>query len=146
MRSSTLLRVSRLDRLLAVLSVRALPQVEIACLLRCSTSAARNYVLELLDAGVVETVPHGEVNGRRYKSLYRLHPDQGRLAAFLAALRQAAAWPGRPRGMDAGPARMEFGHCPLTQDDAAIRRDPLVSALFGDIQAGGFAGQGGAPS
>ncbi|WP_020653009.1 hypothetical protein [Massilia niastensis] len=141
MRSSTVLRVSRLSRLLAVLSVRELPQVEIASLLRCSTSSARNYVLELLEAGVIETVPHGHANGRMYKSLYRLGPDQGLISAFRASLEQGGEWerPERPvrqcaleRKPERSVIRVESSQWMLPSGGAAVRRDPLVSALFGD--------------
>ena len=75
MRPSTAARLARLTRLRAVLAARALPQAGIADVLDCSASAARNYVGALLAAGVVESVPHGRVNGRTYKSLYRLRRD-----------------------------------------------------------------------
>lgn len=75
MRPSTASRMAQLNRLRAMLSGRALPQAEIAEMLDCSASAARNYVGALLAAGVVESVPHGRVNGRTYKSLYRLRRD-----------------------------------------------------------------------
>lgn len=71
--------MAQLNKLRAMLAVRELPQVAIADMLACSQSAARNYVAELLEAGIVESVPHGRVNGRTYKSLYRLR-GEGRCA------------------------------------------------------------------
>ena len=70
--------MAQLSKLRAMLAVRELPQVAIADMLACSQSAARNYVAELLDAGEVERVPHGRVDGRTYKALYRLRGRGGR--------------------------------------------------------------------
>jgi DNA-binding IclR family transcriptional regulator len=105
MKPSSVRRVAQLNILLAVLSVRALPPTEVAHLLGCSISAARNYLLELVAAGLVDTVEHGYVDGRMYKSLYRVRRDR--------ALADAAR--ARPAPGAGGP----------------VRRDQLVSALFG---------------
>lgn len=143
MRPSTLLRISRLDALLAALAVRDLPQVEVASLLRCSASSARNYVLGLVDAGVILPVPHGHANGRMYKALYRLNPNQRTIASFRASLEQAgecavarSAWPVRQHGPGFEPAgAVESPGCArpvIPPGGAVLRRDPLVSALFGE--------------
>lgn len=113
MRPSTTLRAARLGEVLDLLRERALPQAAIAARLRCSASAARNYVVELLAAGVIEAQPHGEADGRTYKFLYRLRADAAALAAFQARL--AGADPCRT-----GRARAQAAYA-----------DPLVGALFG---------------
>jgi hypothetical protein len=139
MRPSTLRRISQLNTLVAVLSVRALPQAAIANLLECSASGARNYLRELIAAGLVDTVAHGHLDGRMYKSLYRIRQDAGRVDAPRFGLADTGeCHPTPTTGSQVTGALFRHGACraravsPLSSSDSgAVSRDPLVSALFG---------------
>jgi predicted ArsR family transcriptional regulator len=77
----------------------------VALLLDCSASSARNYVLELVDAGLLTSSRGGPVRGRVASAIYRLkRPDQDHGGASAG---------GVPAAMLKAP------------------RDPLVMALFG---------------
>jgi hypothetical protein len=105
MRPSSLLRGARLSALVAELAVRELDNAGAAKLLRCSASSARNYLLELMDAGAVDASSDRSDGADR--TVYRLNPDKLGQGAFDAA------------GLIAG------------NPVAAAARDPLVAALFG---------------
>lgn len=105
MRPSTLLRMERLQLLAAAFARRSLRQADVAVLLDCSPSGARNYLNELVEAGAI--APSMATAGERSfsKRIFALRPDGQR----------------RVQGL-------------LTEDCAALphlQRDPLVAALFG---------------
>jgi hypothetical protein len=104
MRPSSLLRNTRLNALLAALAVRDLGSIGTAALLDCSASSARNYLLELLDAGVVSAILNPAVGNER--TVYRLNTDRLLVDDFQSTL-----------APDCGAT--------------AAARDPLVAALFG---------------
>lgn len=106
MRPSSLLRNTRLNALLAELSLRDMGSLGAATLLDCSASSARNYLLELLDAGVVRALPNPADGNDR--TVYRINPDKCLVGDFQAALTVAGD------AVAAAPAR-----------------DALVAALFG---------------
>jgi predicted ArsR family transcriptional regulator len=106
MRPSTQLRGARLDTLVAELSARPLDIRGVAELLKCSESAARNYLRELVDGGLVGT-SSGRADGIG-RALYRLNSDEWARSALKAASAMAAA--------------------PVA---VTAVRDPLVAALFG---------------
>lgn len=107
MRPSSMLRIERLDALIAELSLRGLGSFGVAALLDCSASSARNYLLELRDAGVVVPGPNSAL-ACADKIVYRLSSDQLLVDGFKVAL-------ARSRG----------------EADGGAARDPLVAALFG---------------
>lgn len=107
MRPSSLLRIERLDALIAELSLRGLGSFGVAALLDCSASSARNYLLELRDAGVVVADANSEP-GCADKTVYRLSGDHFLVNGFKSSL-------SRSRG----------------GADTVAARDPLVAALFG---------------
>jgi hypothetical protein len=140
MRPSTLLRIERLGALVAAFSARDLGPAGIATLLRCSGSSARNYVAELLDAGVVKPMPGDRAEGSVDKNVYRLNPNRRLVDAFLASL--AAHGPDpltratqitgrnhRHRGASALDPVAACGN--RSAAEMVARRDPLVTALFG---------------
>lgn len=106
MRPSSLLRNARLGTLLAELSQRDLGSLGVAALLDCSPSSARNYLFELLDAGLLRALPNPAEGSDT--TVYRLTPDQGLVDAFKTSLTVAG-----------------------NAVAAAAERDPLVAALFG---------------
>jgi DNA-binding MarR family transcriptional regulator len=140
MRPSTLLRIERLNALLAAFSVGDLNHADVAALLQCSGSSARNYVFELIDAGVIRS-SHGQSDGRYDRAVYRLSPNRLLVDAFRASLantrkchdsRDALA---RSDGQDIA---CDLRQCPVFDAGSAseagslaARRDPLVAALFG---------------
>ncbi|RJG14453.1 hypothetical protein D3872_17715 [Massilia cavernae] len=85
-----------------------------AMLLNCSLTAARNYILELLDAGVVASHPVRQDAGCLDRTLYQLSADRPLVQRFLATL--------------ADTDRADF---PFGAPNPPARRDPLVTALFG---------------
>lgn len=111
MRPSSLLRIARLDALIAELSLREKGNLGAAAFLNCSVSTARNYLLELLDAGVIVTGLN-TVPACADKTVYRLSADHVLVAAFKATL---------------GPDCCGAG--------GVTGRDPLVAALFGAPRA-----------
>lgn len=139
MRPSSLRRISQLNTLVTVLSVRALPQAAIANLLKCSASGARNYLLELIAAGLVDTVAHGYLDGRMYKSLYRLRQDPGRVDEPRPGLADTGeCHPTPATGSQVTGAGIQHSACrahgvwPLSPSGSgAVYCDPLVTALFG---------------
>ncbi|MET0856993.1 MAG: hypothetical protein ABWY27_09620 [Telluria sp.] len=112
MRPSSLQRIARIDALIAELSLRQLGNLGAAALLDCSASSARNYLRELLDAGVIVT-GFKPMPACADKTVYRLSGDHLRVTAFQAALAAERC------GARAGAGR-----------------DPLVAALFGAPRAG----------
>jgi hypothetical protein len=108
MRPSSSLKAGRLQLLATAFARRALRQADVAALLDCSPSGARNYLNELMDAGVI-TVSHATGGERSFaRRAFVLHPDGHRAAQRLLAPAMAG----------------EGGAC-------VQRRDPLVAALFG---------------
>jgi hypothetical protein len=133
MRPSTMQRDQNLRTLVAEFSLRDMGYLDASLLLGCSASGARNYVDLLLDAGVLVRRRTSGVGGRD-RTVYRLNPDAGRVSAFLAmAAREDAS--------DAKPAAQPRAGRPLADCMPAaachdsgpmpVRRDPLVTALFG---------------
>lgn len=111
MRPSTQLRAVRLHQLIHALSARDLGNLDAATLLNCSASGARNYLLELLDAGVVTATSYSGAGPGAEKIVYCLNADQAIVHRFLDLLCKRSAC-----STGAGPT---------------TARDPLVMALFG---------------
>lgn len=114
MRPSSRLRATRLLVLIEGLETRELGVVGAATLLECSPSAARTYLLELLDAGII-TTSAVRGSGKPDKTVYCLGNDLHILEGFQIALERAAS-------------------CDDTATAAPVTwRDPLVWALFGGV-------------
>lgn len=140
---STARRLENMRLLLAELSRRPMQIDDIAALLGASVSAARNYVLELCDAGVANAVDGWD--GKSGKPHYRLAADPARSRAFLEQMTNPYRDAGVVvRRVTAGkPAKVAMGsgrNVHITGDDVhyafrverePVRRDPLVAALFG---------------
>jgi DNA-binding Lrp family transcriptional regulator len=74
-RPSTLLRQERLQLLAAAFARRTLRQADVAALLDCSPSGARNYLNELVEAGVI-TPCRATPDERTFaKRAFVLHPE-----------------------------------------------------------------------
>jgi hypothetical protein len=140
MRPSTLLRIARLDALVAAFSARDLGPAGIATLLRCSGSCARNYVTELVDAGMIKPMPAGLADRGVDKNVYRLTSNRRLVDAFLASLEacRAAAPACAPQVADQVDGHYGANTPGRFADRAnraganmVARRDPLVAALFG---------------
>jgi hypothetical protein len=138
MRPSTLLRIERLNALLAAFAVRDLGHADVAALLECSGSSARNYVFELIDSGVIRS--SHESDGRYDKAVYRLSPNRLLVDAFRASLadaqknHQKCDAPLARSVQDTGRDLREYraGSDPACEPGIfSARRDPLVAALFG---------------
>jgi hypothetical protein len=124
LRASSTQRVVNLRKLVEELSRQDLSRVAAAAQLGCSISASRNYLIELMDAGVVSLDP---LRKRRECPLYQLNPDSFVVQDFLAGLdetQQPAA---------SNPARQVWRSADflLRPGTPPARRDPLVAALFG---------------
>lgn len=74
-----MLRTEKLGELAVAFAQRDMGQLEAAALLECSASAARSYLFELLDAGVIRQKPQAE----RGKPVYRLSYDGASPAAAV---------------------------------------------------------------
>ena len=142
LRPSSARRLANLRALVAEFAGRAIGCAGVALFLDCSLSAARNYVAELLDAGVIASHPERQAAGCVDRTLYRQAADPLKVDQFLGALtrthgadgmaaRRGAAEP----GSSADPERIHrlwrdadfsFG-----AGRSPARRDPLVAALFG---------------
>lgn len=140
-----MLRIERLGALVAAYSVRDLGPAGVATLLRCSGSSARNYVAELLDAGVITPMPGGWADGCADKNVYRLTPNRRLVEAFLVSLEACG-----PEALTrARQVRRHYdAPCAATLDNPLAQcgnwaaanfapgRDPLVTALFGAPSGG----------
>jgi hypothetical protein len=129
LRASSTQRMANLRKLVDELSRQDLSRVGAAALLGCSISASRNYLIELMDAGVVSMHPlrHREC------PLYQLNPDPFAVQDFLAGLAEAQQ-PAAPHpDADGHPARQVWRTADflLRPGMPPARRDPLVAALFG---------------
>jgi hypothetical protein len=120
MRPSSLLRVTRLNALIEALSARELGSMAAARLLNCSASCARNYLMELMDAGIIAISSNLRADGSLDKTVYCLIADRAIVDMFQDSLEDLSA-------------------CEHTGPTVAMR-DPLVVALFGAPQA--LAGKG----
>ncbi|RJG21487.1 hypothetical protein D3872_06720 [Massilia cavernae] len=107
-------RISNLRALVEEFGKRDLGCAAAALFLSCSFSSARNYIVELLDAGVLAAHPVRQGAGCLDRTLYQLTADRLARQRFLATLAESD---------DAG---FSFG-----PGDRPARRDPLVAALFG---------------
>ncbi|WP_426193447.1 hypothetical protein [Massilia sp. DWR3-1-1] len=114
-RLSSARRIDKLGALVAAFAARDLGNAGVALLLECSLTAARNYLAELLDAGVIDAHPVRQAAGCLDRTLYRRSADPLAAGVFLAALTRADCVAGCSPGAGSAPAR----------------RDPLVAALFG---------------
>ncbi|MDP3670435.1 MAG: hypothetical protein WA191_21950 [Telluria sp.] len=141
-RPSTELRRVRLRALVAMFSEREIGYVEVARLLTCSASAARNYIFELMDAGVVSLSPNRGPAGGLDRSVYRISADRRIVDEFQAGLEKPLSCKGSrttsalrhcDEAPDALPVRTGAQSIPCALDTStpAARRDPLVAALFG---------------
>jgi hypothetical protein len=139
MRPSSARRLCIMRALVAELAGRDIGHAGVALFLGCSLSAARNYVSELLDAGVVAAHPARKDAGCMDRKLYRLTVDPLAVHKYLAALarsnggRGVAGW-GEGEAEDTIPDVERIRRSWSVADfslGAPARRDPLVAALFG---------------
>lgn len=137
MRPSTLLRIERLDKLIAAFAACDMGYLDAAKLLRCSASAARNYLAELVDAGVIQQC-RGNHDRSGGKSLYRLSADQATVCTYMTALGQACdrVNANLVSATSEGQCSRALPRPVVVVNCAALpvgttRRDPLVAALFG---------------
>lgn len=146
MRPSTMLRIARMNALMSAFAVRDMGHLEAATLLQCSQSSARNYMFELMDAGVI--IP-ADAQGRRRaaKPVYRLNHDTRVIDGYKAELGCTPEYVGARTGanpQDRAPKPVQrdrqlssvrlsdrYAGSPYAANEAAVQRDPLVAALFG---------------
>lgn len=121
-------RLTNMRTLVAEFSVRDLGYGGVALLLDCSSSAARNYICELLDAGLIASHPIRLAAGCADRTRFCLTDDPGLVRHFLAGL-------GKSQGGDGNSQRvhraLEHSNSSADMDHTQARRDPLVTALFG---------------
>lgn len=142
LRASSARRIEQLRALVAELMMRDIGYVGVATLLKCSQSAARIYVQELRNAGIITASPIRQPPDCVDKFAYRLHSDPQQVRAFLATLSQPQrcniSSPRKGGHTDEASSNVRRFH--IMQDDANIslrvsdapaQRDPLVAALFG---------------
>jgi hypothetical protein len=139
MRPSSARRLCIMRELVAEFARRNIGHTGVALFLGCSLSAARNYVFELLDAGVVASHPVRQAAGCVDRKLFRLAADPLAVRKYLAALprshgeRGAVAW-GDGEAAEPMPDVARIHRNWSVADfsmGAPARRDPLVAALFG---------------
>lgn len=122
MRRSSYRRQANLRTLVAGFALRDIGSAGVALFLDCSISAARSYIAELVDAGVLASHPVRQRAGCVDRTLYCRTADPLVVQAFLAAL---ASPP------EAAEHRWAASHGSSGVEDIPARRDPLVAALFG---------------
>lgn len=135
-------RIARLQAIIAELKVRDLGCAGTAALVDCSQSAARLYLAELREAGVICARTIRQAAGNADKFAHRLHSDQQLIEHFLAKL--ADAMHGDTGCACASVYDVSTGaqvrHFYLIRDDdktshkvsnSIPQPDPLISALFG---------------
>lgn len=139
MRASIILRIERLTALMAAFSANDLRQADVAALLKCSAGSARNYVIDLMDAGVIAPSSDYQVARGTFQLRYRLSSD----AFIVDEFREALANPRQSNITRAAsvkknvhlawrsPAGVEGADQPHSIRHVIARRDPLVAALFG---------------
>lgn len=143
MRPSTLLRIERLTALIAGFTPGVLQVADIAALLRCSLSSARNYIFELRDAGLIGLAAGSPTNCGIDRMVFCLTADRARIDAFMTVL----ANPGLfdltraktgARLCTVAPVAAFENHAlqPRASAIVNVRRDPLVAALFGAASGG----------
>lgn len=101
LRPSSARRLGNLRALVAEFAARDIGHAGVALFLPCSSTTARNYIAELLGAGLIIALPARQAAGGLDRTLYRRTADP--LSVNVSRR--------------AGPA--------------PARRDPLVAALFG---------------
>lgn len=139
LRPSTARRIERLRALVSELRVRDMGLVAIAAFLECSASAARNYVFELLDAGVVRSPPIKRPAGCVERTVYRLNTETLLLREFDAGketCKSTLAARGAQEHRAAVSADLLLNIRDGSNPSFGVgrvppRRDPLVTALFG---------------
>jgi DNA-binding transcriptional ArsR family regulator len=148
---STARRLANIRLLLAELSQREMNMDEIALLLNASASAVRNDIVELRRAGIVHAVHVQQGSYRSGKPSYRLSSNPELSRAFIDGIVNAnAEGDGNVvvrRGRADKPGQFTIGngrrihmfgdevHYAVRVDRDPVRRDPLVTALFGAAQA-----------
>jgi len=132
--------MANLHALIAELKVRNMGAV--ALFLACSSSAARNYLHELRDAGVIASALIRQSAVCIDKMVFYLNPDPALAQNYLATL--DACRSGNKIKTKGGEhqveARANVRHFHIVRDDVSIaltvgstsaQRDSLVAALFG---------------
>jgi hypothetical protein len=135
-RPASIRRHRRMEALIAEFSERDMDCAGVALFLNCSPSAARTYLNALLEASIIRS-------GRVPRDGYRLNGDPWLIHNFLADL-SASCWRRMDlkRGSKPATQARSYGsrHFHIIADDqfvgvkathVAVRRDPLVEALFG---------------
>lgn len=146
-RPSSARRMSNLRALVEEFGNRDLGCAGAALFLGCSYSSARNYLAQLLDAGVVASHPVRLGAGCIDRTLYRLTADPLVVHRFLAALAGPTGVQGMPAhggterletAPHAGSTRIVWRNADfsLAVGYAPTHRDPLVAALFGVVTPG----------
>lgn len=132
LRPSSARRLANLRSLVVAFAARDIGRAGVAALLGCSLSASRNYLAELLDAGVVLSHAVRQSDGCGDRTLYRLSADPLAVHDFLAGLAEPDGTAG-PNLADPQHVRRMWRDADffLTAGHAPARRDPLVAALFG---------------
>jgi hypothetical protein len=140
LRPSSARRLGHLRGLVAEFADRDIGQKGVALVLGCSQTAARNYLAELVDAGVVAAHPVRQAAGCMDRRLYRITADPLAVHRYLAALARshrrsaerddAAVSAPVPDGARIYRSWLAADFSP----GRPARRDPLVAALFGAAQ------------
>lgn len=141
MRPSSMRKLDRMRTLVGQMSMRDMDSMDIAELLRCSHTAARNYLSELLQAGVVISNRGRALGGGAIRLGFRLTGDTNMVERYLAALHASTSAEFLSRRVSQAPDEIKAKrHFHVMGDDRfltvrvtlqPVRRDPLVAALFG---------------
>lgn len=144
LRATSKRRIARLQTIIAELKVRDLGCAGTAALVDCSQSAARLYLAELREAGVICSRTIRQAAGNADKFGHRLHSDQQLIERFLAKLgnsMQSGAVSACVSVHDvdvSASAQVRRFHL-IRDDDKTSHKvsnsipqpDPLICALFG---------------
>ena len=137
MKPSSQRRIDNFRLLIARLAEGSMDPHAVTLLLSVSHKAARNYLHELVEAGVARPD-----TGRPEKTFVRLHAERDVSERFLDELVTSASAERISVRRSAKRHDSHIGSCfvhvlrddvsfPLTMHRLPVRRDPLVAALFG---------------
>jgi hypothetical protein len=143
-RPATVRRFQRFHALVAELATRDMDTIAVASFLQCSPTAARKYLNDLLEASVIKPRRSVLRGDSRMRNCYQLTADLWLAQNILRDIHESqcgeAIFTRRNMRTNAASGNQtrhfhimaDDCHARVSASHVAVRRDPLVAALFGD--------------